>query len=142
MTRVLLIIAAVCLGVAGAVQLLASPKAADLVGFHRAYEPLPAGVVADLASGYQQTATRYDELAATAEDESFDTDAMRALATGERRKARAAQAELVIRWVGRGGQYAGLGFLVLAGLTWWTGGRRAKKHKARISAEADRDPDD
>lgn len=141
MAKVLLIVAAVCLGVAGVVQLLASPKVGEWVGYYRAYEPLPTAVVIDLATGYQTTARTYDELAASAEAEVFDTDAMRELASTERGRARGAQVELIVRLLGRGGQYAGLALLGLAGLVWWGRARRGKKHRAKMSAEVERDPD-
>ena len=124
--KALLIAAAVLLGVCAVVQLLASPAAGEWLGFYRAYESLPTGVVADLARNYEKTANTYDQLAATADAEAFDTDAMRALAGQERSKARAAQLELAVRWVGRGAFAIGSLLLAVAGIMFWKTRRRMK----------------
>lgn len=137
--RVLLILAAISLAVAGVVKALASPTVGERLGFYRAYEPLPTTLVLDLATGYSDTAQTYEQLAADAE-ENFDSDAMHALVTDEKKRARIAQAELAIRAVGDGGLYAGSALLGLAGIAFLFRARRSKKRKEEISAEADAPP--
>lgn len=140
-TRVLLILGAAACGIALIIHVLALPSVGGRLGLFRAYDALPRGLVADLATGYAATADRYEQLAASPPEPGAPPEEMRALAKAERGRARRARIELVVREVGRGSFWGGLGLFLLGGLSFVRNVRRQARGEQKPAPEPEPTPE-